>query len=139
MAITLTNAHMRFRAVYLSNEKDTFRSIKVGIYRNNVSVTKSSVLADFDIERDTDLEFWKVGAPYQSGGRWVQDYTVELTATAPNNEDERIYGVLFFNINTNSSNDRHGIHAHPFASSILIPKDTSKVLTMDLRTKARQV
>jgi len=138
MAITLTNAHLRFRAVELSRDNDNPGAISIAIYENNVSVTKSSVLADFHIERDTDLEFWKVGAPYLENGWWVQDYLVDLTASAPSNEDMRIYGVLFYDRDF-SSTQRFGINAHPFASSILIPEGTSKILTLDVRTKARQV
>jgi len=138
MAITLTNAHLRHSAMQLGSNGGSSTGVKVILYENNITPSKNSVLSDFDLAGTSrEPEGNEVGAPYQSGGWWVQDYSLDLGSVSGPTGGTTVYGFIV--VDDRGGSNELLIHAHRFASPINVPEGAEKAFTLEIRTKARQV
>jgi len=130
MAITLSNLHLQKIARILGSGS---QNIRFYWYTNNVTPSANSVLADFTLQNSHDLKNLDIGAPFIDAGWAVQDY---LAATGIFSGEVTVYGCLW---QSSGGGDDPLIHAHRFSTPVFVPDGAQKEISVEFRTKARQV
>jgi len=131
MAITLSNLHLKKIARDLGNDSD----IRFRFYTNDVTPSANSVLADFTAAGTGghNLSDLISGAPSINAGWAEQGY---LAASGVFSGEVTIYGCFWMSV---GAGDSTLIHAHRFATSVFVPDGTQKEISVEFKTKARQV
>ena len=135
MAIILSNLHLQRVAERLANT--TNDDVRFSLYTNDVSPSAASVISDFTREATAILYDEVIGRPYASGGWQVQDYQAIVRNVVGWAGGKTVYGFVIFG-EDNLGNAKL-IHAHRFTSPVVIPADTTKAISVEIRSKARQV
>lgn len=138
MAIILSNLHLQTVAEYLGEGNTAGDRVRFSFFVNNITPDAASEYADFDREMTQGLEDFYSGRPYSDGGWQCQDYLAIGTNIAGGSEGVTVYGFIIYSARDNVSAFKL-VHAHRFASPVNIPADATKNVSVEIRSKARQV